>query len=181
VRAARAGDFRRRLRERANEWPFRLNEFSFVGVPSLGEGDLQFLSPLTVISGPNGVGKTTLLRAIWATARADDAISTAITAQKLPSGSCTLSFMFNGLVRTSDVVFTAGRPNGGTDLGVDVVHLDSASEVVSQQIYFSGFGNIEDLINGVLPKALDGGTLETINYPARRELKCTKWKSVRDG
>jgi predicted ATPase len=61
VRAARAGDFRRRLRERANEWPFRLNGFSFVGVPSLGEGDLQFLSPLTVISGPNGVGKTTLL------------------------------------------------------------------------------------------------------------------------
>ncbi len=74
VRAARAQDFRRRLRERAGDWVLKLERFSFAGIPSLGEGDVPFLSPLTVISGPNGVGKTTLLRAIWAASNPVNAI-----------------------------------------------------------------------------------------------------------
>ena len=63
VRAARVVDHRRHLRDKRDRWKFRLERFAFEGIPSLGREELSFSSPLTVICGPNGVGKTTLLRA----------------------------------------------------------------------------------------------------------------------
>jgi len=181
VRAARALDFHRRLRERAGDWPFKLERFSFSGVPSLGEGDVPFLSPLTVISGPNGVGKTTLLRAIWASANPTNAVSTAITAQKLQGGKASLSFQFHGEAKKSEVTFARGTVQGGTDLGVEVLHLDSASEVAEQQKLFCAFSTIEDLINGVGSKSLEGKILAKINYLARRDYRSVQLYEVEDG
>ena len=65
MRKARSEDWQRRLRAGLQNWPTRLSRLSFSDVPSLGTADIPFLSPLTVISGPNGVGKSTLLRALW--------------------------------------------------------------------------------------------------------------------
>jgi energy-coupling factor transporter ATP-binding protein EcfA2 len=171
VRNARVQDFRRRLRERAQDWPFRLDRFSFKGIPSLGEGDLSFPSPFTVISGPNGVGKTTLLRAIWASARPEIAIVAGNTAQKLPGGSAVLSFRRDGTSQNSEVVFASGEARGGVDLGVEVIHVDSASGVVEQQALLARFTDVDDLINGVGSKSLEGQDFETINYLARRDYR----------
>jgi len=68
MRHANVGDYRRRLRERVAAWQLQLKKFSFTDVPGLGDGEIAFASPLTLIVGPNSVGKTTLLRAIWAAA-----------------------------------------------------------------------------------------------------------------
>jgi predicted ATPase len=181
VRAARAQDFRRRLRERVGDWILRLERFSFAGIPSLGAGDIPFLSPLTIISGPNGVGKTTLLRAIWAATNPDDAMSTRTTAQKLPSGTATLSFLENNAPKTSHVVLAPGSAEGGVQIGVEVLHLDSASEIAIQQDSLCSFTNIDDLINGVGSKTLDGKALETINYIARRDYRDVKVYEVETG
>jgi len=181
VRAARVQDFRRRLRERIADWEFKLERFSFVGIASLGEGDLPFLSPLTIISGPNGVGKTTLLRAIWAASSLSDAISTPLTAQKLPGGTATLAFRVGESAKSSHVVLAPGATEGGTDLGVEVLHLDSASSIAAQQAALSKISNIEDLINGVGAKSLDGKALETINYIARRDYRSVQVYEVEAG
>lgn len=181
VRAARVQDYRRRLRDRVGDWQLKLERFSFTGIPSLGEGDIPFLSPLTIISGPNGVGKTTLLRAIWAATSPDDAISNPSTAQKLPSGTATLSFLANNTANTSHVMFAPGSAEGGSELGVEVLHLDSASEIAAQQSSLCNFPNIEDLINGVGPKTLDGKALEAINYIARRDYRSVQVYEVETG
>lgn len=181
MRTARVQDFRRRLRERAGDWALKLERFSFAGIPSLGEGDVPFLSPLTIISGPNGVGKTTLLRAIWAASSPSDAILTPTTAQKLPSGTATLSFIANGAAQNSHVVLAPGSAEGGTEIGFEVLHLDSASEIAAQQTSLCNFTNIEDLINGVGSKTLDGKALETVNYIARREYRSVQVYEVETG
>jgi hypothetical protein len=127
------------------------------------------------------VGKTTLLRAIWAATSPDDAISTPTTAQKLPSGTATLSFLANNAAKTSHVVLAPGSAEGGAEIGVEVLHLDSASEIAAQQSSLCNFTNIEDLINGIGPKTLDGKALETINYIARREYRSVQVYEVETG
>lgn len=171
MRAARAEDARRRLRERLLEWKFQLEGFAFSGIPSIGEGELSFASPFTVICGPNGVGKTTLLRAIWATVSPDSAKSTAVSAHKLPAGTASLSFTFNNESKVSQVTFAAGIVDGGVSPGVEVTHLDIASALPKQQEHFCSIGNIADVLNGVGAKALDSKELVKLNHLAKRDYR----------
>jgi hypothetical protein len=103
------------------------------------------------------------------------------TAQKLPSGTATLSFLANNAGKTSHVTLAPGSAEGGTEIGVEVLHLDSASEIAAQQSSLCNFTNIEDLINGIGPKTLDGKALETINYIARREYRSVQVYEVETG
>jgi predicted ATPase len=181
MRDARAKDARRRLRTKIDRWKFRIEGFAFSGIPALGEGDILFSSPFTVISGPNGVGKTTLLRAIWAAADPDGAKRAGAIANKLLGGKAALSFILEGTPRSSEVVIAGGEISGGIALGVDVVHLDSASEVGSQQNVFASFGSIENIVNGVGPKQLDRNQLSTISYLARRDYGAINLYEVEGG
>ncbi|TWS99697.1 ATP-dependent endonuclease [Reyranella sp. CPCC 100927] len=170
MRAAKIADYRRHLRDRGDTWKFQLQRFAFEGIPSLGQAEFSFKSPLTAICGPNGVGKTTLLRAIRAAAfpeGTDDPISV----HKLPSGGATLEYQFAGNAKSSTVAFSQGKPAGGTAVDVEVIHLDVASALPSQQQYLCTFDNAADLINGVGDKALDGRDLALVNYLAKRDYR----------
>lgn len=181
MRLARLQDFRRRLRERRQDWTLQLDSFSFGGIPSLGEAGLIFQSPLTAISGPNGVGKTTLLRAIWECARAVQADTRPIDPRKLQAGTATLSFKYANESKSCDVTFGPEIIRQGTPPGVEVLHIDSASEVSAQQKLLGEFTDVEDLINGVGARLLEGKPLTTLNYLACRDYRSAQVYEVEGG
>lgn len=171
MRAARIEDHRRHLREKRSRWKLRLERFSFEGIPSLGREELAFSSALTVICGPNGVGKTTLLRAIRATVDPTSAQGDTISVHKLPSGTATLGFHFEGVLTESIVTFTAGLPTGGTTVDIEVVHLDVSSALPAQQALMCSFESASDLTNGTGAKVLERKEIDTLNYLAKRDYK----------
>lgn len=171
MRAARAEDHRRHLREKVARWRFQLERFAFEGIPSLGQDEISFSSPLTVICGPNGVGKTTLLRAIRAAADPTGIGDDPIVTHKLPSGTATLDSRFAGTSKPSTVTFSQGKPVGGTTVDVEVIHLDVASALSAQQEYLCSFESATELTNGIGHKVLDLKALEVLNYLAKREYR----------
>jgi predicted ATPase len=171
VKRARVDDYKRRLANSANNWPVRLERFVFDTIPSAGSGEIPFSSPIVVLAGPNGVGKTTLLRAIWAAAspqRIDGELSTSL---KLSSGRAVLAFRDANGVKTSGVIFADGRITGDAGVGVDVVHIDASDESKYNQETFCEFSEIDDLINGVGFLLADARTLDEINYISCRDYR----------
>ena len=171
MRKARAADWQRRLSQNADEWPLRLERFSFSNIPSLGSAEIPFFSPLTVISGPNGVGKTTLLRAIWASL-APEAASVALAADlKLVAGRAGSDLRANGGTRTGEVEFYDEGLRVLNQVQVAVTHIDSAAESYRHRRAFSAFENGEDIINGVGVRELDATSLAELNYIVHREYR----------
>jgi len=159
----------------------RLEHFSFLGIPSLGEGNLQFRSPFTVISGPNGVGKTTLLRAIWAATDPNEAVATKVAMRKLQGGNAILNLTIQQKNKSSKTTIGPDHIQHETDAELEVFHLDSASQVVRQQEFFGNFSTVEDLINGVGARPLEGQTLAELSYLARREYRSAMVYEVENG
>jgi predicted ATPase len=181
VRAARIDDHRRHLREKRDRWKLKLQRFAFEGIPSLGREELSFSSPLTVICGPNGVGKTTLLRAIKATAKPSASADDKISAHKLPSGTATLDFLENDKIKSSTVTFVGGRIEGGNSVDVEVVHLDVASALPELQREFCSFESASDITNGEGARLLSAKDVDTLNYLARKDYKSVKLYEVDAG
>src|SRR5687768_15210503 len=49
----------------SKEYPVRLTSFGFDNIATLGSGKITFTGGISVICGANGVGKSTILRAIY--------------------------------------------------------------------------------------------------------------------
>ncbi|MHC6158380.1 ATP-dependent nuclease [Bradyrhizobium elkanii] len=171
MRLARAQDYYRRIREKPEHWPIRLDRISFKGVPSLGEGEIPLTSVLTVLCGPNGVGKTSLLRAMWAALDPKAAARKTITARKLSAGTASVDLRSGDTVHTCEVTFVDGEIKGGGEHGVEIMHVDSSTEVLQQQEIFCGYDSAEDVINSEGGRALNDKELGTLNFLTKRDYR----------
>lgn len=174
MRAARVTDYKRRIRERAGQWPLQLQRFSFEEIPTLGSGEIPLTLPLVVIAGPNGVGKTTILRSVWAAAAPTQIIQDAPTSLKLSAGKAVLAYRTDEADQRCEVTF-GGTPLSGTStLDVEVIHIDAATETKVHQKEFASFQDVNDIINGVGSRTVDEKTLIEINYICRRDYREVK-------
>lgn len=171
MKRARLGDFKRALREGAAGRVFKLQRFVFADIPTLGSGEVPLACPIVVLAGPNGAGKTTLLRAIWAAAQHGDAATDESNTLKLSSGNATLYYEKDADQRTSQVKFSGGAISGGSDLGVDVFHVNPGAEALSHQHLFCGYSDPTDLINGVGQRVLSEISLAEVKYISRRDYR----------
>lgn len=169
MRLARLADYKRRVRERAHEWPLQLRRFAIENVPSLGTTEVALNSPFLILSGPNGVGKTTVLRAMWAAAAPDIAQPTPGAALKLTSGAASLDYSWEGASARSEVAFVGGKAAGGTALPTKVIHLDASVEPLRFQKLFCEFDTVDDLLNGVGGINIDDKEIRLINYICKRD------------
>lgn len=174
MRLARAQDFRRRLHEKANSWPIKIKRVSFSSVPSLGEGDIPLLSPLSVLCGPNGVGKTTLLRLLWSVLDPDAAKRKPSGFARLKSGTATVE------VAGPDNSFEFGLDFGSREasaislrdgLELEIAFIDTANEGPRIQSEFSNSDSPEDIINGAGPIELNPEQLTEINFLTMRNYR----------
>jgi energy-coupling factor transporter ATP-binding protein EcfA2 len=181
VRLARLADYKRRVQTKSSEWPLKLRRFAFTGVPSLGTAEVALASPFLILSGPNGVGKTTVLRAIWAAADPSSARPLPGASLKLTTGSAILDYDWNGEARSSAVNFVAGKTDGGEAIPTSVVHLDASSDPLRYQRYFCEFQTYDDIINGVGANTLDDKTLAELNYICKRDYRTITIYEVETG
>ncbi len=171
MKLARLGDFKRRLRERSSDWPIRMERFSFEQIPSLGSGEIPLGFPIVVLAGPNGVGKTTLLKALWAAASPVHSSLGPSTSLKLSGGTAKLEWTDSGAPIESNVTFVRGQISGVDQSNFEVIHLDIAFDAKRLQADFCSFAAIEDIINGVGMRTLDSKDLVEVNYVSRREYR----------
>jgi ABC-type cobalamin/Fe3+-siderophores transport system ATPase subunit len=181
VKLAHVQDYKRRLEATGSQWPVRLESFTFENIPSVGSGEIPFPSRIVILAGPNGVGKTTLLRALWATAAPKLAHDDPPTLLKLSAGTSTLSYLDAGTQQISSVTFTKGVVHGQAGLDSEVIHLDSSGEAKRHQEVFCEVEEVEDLINGVGFRTLDAKALEEVNYVSRRDYREIKVYEIEDG
>ncbi|WP_279351344.1 ATP-dependent nuclease [Erythrobacter litoralis] len=183
--------YQTKLTERADDWPLKLHRFEFERIPSLGSGEFGFSGPLTVLCGPNGVGKTTLLRAIWATASPSTYVRTPGTDLKLLAGRGLLEYHWDTEKRRAEQVFGANSdeepevPEAGEEdeesedgetsprptFPVTVIHIDSAGRAARYQNAFCEIGNFEEITNGVAPLSLNQSDVEHINSLCSRSYR----------
>ena len=181
MRLARLTDYKRRVQTRSQEWPLKLQRFAFLDVPSLGTAEVALTSPFTILSGPNGVGKTTALRAIWAAADPLMARPSPGARLKLTTGSATLDYSWNGDEKTSTVNFIAGGTIGGAAIPTNVVHLDASTHPLRYQRSFCDFDTLEDIINGVGGSTLNDRSLAELNYICKRDYRTVEVYEIEDG
>lgn len=172
MRQARIRDVYRRLRTQAGEWTVSLQGFSVNDVPSLGTVEIPFNSPVTVLSGPNGVGKTTLLRSLWAALDTEGAASALEEDDKLTAGQANVQLSNGGVELGGTVQFNGGELLALTPpLGVEVMHVDSAASTPSHQNIFRKLGGAEEITNGEGARELNAQELAELNYVLQRDYR----------
>lgn len=181
MRHARAQDYRRRLITKEQRWRTRVRRFAFQDLPSLGSSELGFDSPISLLSGPNGVGKSTLLRALWATVDPAAAKSIVAADKKLTAGSGLLELTVNGVDLTAEVSFQSDEMEIRQAVEVTSVYIDSGSECRRYQEEFCKFESIEEITNGVAGVELKPEDVAEVNFIMKRDYRSIKLFEVEVG
>lgn len=167
MRHARAVDYRRRLVEKSGEWTTRITQIAFSDVRGLGSGEVNFTVPVSVICGPNGVGKSTLLKLIWAALNPEGVLKTPTHAAKLASGSGVVNVTRGREELQYRVNFpVTAEQAAGPDL--PCVHVDTSSDVGRIQAIFAPVTDLEAFLNGMAKVALEQKEITEISYVTRR-------------
>lgn len=174
MRLAQVVQNRRSLKDRAAAWPLKIERIAFDAVPNIGTGEISLSSPLTVLSGPNGIGKTTLLRAIWAALVPDLATAESATCQRLRSGSCAVDVVINGVASTCEGRFNAAGCEGDANHGIALIHIDTAAEVARMQELFVHLPDGDQYVEGIGSYDLTAKEIEEVSFLARREYRAVK-------
>lgn len=167
MRHARAVDYRRRLVERSDDWGTKLTRLTFREILGLGSGEIDFALPVNVICGPNGVGKSTLLKLIWAALDPEHALNAPENAAKLARGSGEVE-VAHGTTRTSHAVSFPLNFEEVDERGVHCVHVDTSSDVRRIQAVFARVTDLEPFINGAASVPLSAKEVAEVSYLTRR-------------
>ena len=109
----------------------------------------QFSSPVSVICGPNGVGKSTLLRLLWATLDPASASKAIGNAARLSAGSGHVCLQQKRLGETiSRVEFPLPEMDPAALPDFAVTHVDTATDVTRVQAIFASITDLEAFLNG---------------------------------
>jgi len=171
MKAARVKDLYRHLVTKKQKWNSTLNTFSIKEIPSLGSIDIPFTSPFTVICGPNGVGKSTLLNALRLTMDGNAELPASSFSRKLTSGSSYLALQANGETFETEVSFNNGIPTRSSGDARQLVFISTGETIFSLQNSLCAFDSREDLINGAGTKELSEEELEQVNYILKRDYR----------
>lgn len=171
MRDARADDWRRRLVTHEARWQTKLVRFSFQGISSLGAAEMSFSSPVTLLSGPNGVGKSTLLRALWATLDPIAAEASVLADRKLMAGSSSVDFISGERKVTVEVEYSFDELKVVNSSDLSVAYIDSGADAIRYQQEFSNFESAEDITNGYAGKEFGADLLAEINYILKRDYR----------
>lgn len=171
MKEAAVADQVRKLNGNLDRWRTKVTRFAADSIPSLGTNEASLECPVTVISGPNGVGKSTLLRAIWAALDPLAAESTVADDRKLVSGSISIDGLVDGGEFSLRVGFSPDGIISAVEPAIPVSFIDSGSDALLLQKRLREFASAEELTNGIALRELQAPDLATISYLTRRDYR----------
>ena len=171
MKAAQVADYRRHLTTKVHRWSTSFGTFSVAEVPSLGSIDVPFTSPFTVLCGPNGVGKSTLLTALRATLDGNEQAHDSSFGRKLRSGGAFLSLQIDRQPHETEVSFNNGAVVRASGEPRSVIYINTGDTIFSLQESMCKFDSREDLLNGAGTKELVAEEIEEVNYILRRDYR----------
>ncbi|MEN6541792.1 AAA family ATPase [Parvibaculum sp.] len=151
------------------------------GLLGVAAGEITFQLSLTAFCGPNGIGKTTLLRALWATLAPQPAQSLVSTKLRLKTGSVTLQGSLGDEQIEVVASFADGNVTSTVPEQILVEHVDTSSCACYVQNFFCDFPNIEDTTNGEAAFELTSGELEEVRYLTAKDYNYVRIYEVDDG
>ncbi|MEG4798900.1 AAA family ATPase [Microcoleus sp. LAD1_D1] len=178
MRDARAADWLRRLRGGGNAWPNRITRLTINDLSSLGSLDITISSPFTVLSGANGAGKTTVLRALWAALDPDKALSVIAADLKFTTGATEVELRHNESNCIGKVLFGTAGMEVESRQPVPVQHVDSGATATVHQREFCKFQNVDEIVNGVGAFQLDEASLAEVRFINSRQYKSLRLYEV---
>ena len=162
MRRAKANDYWRGVDKSVT--PVHLKGLSYEKVPGIGTGSIEFNSQLNLLCGPNGVGKTTLLRSIWATLTPRDAAASPSTVSRLKGGKIVVPIIVDNVEASRELELEQLPTIQVPEPEFEVIHVDTSSMVSANQDLFCRFPNLQDALNGAPSYEADADDLETLHF-----------------
>ena len=180
MKNARADDWRRRLDTKSGEWGTKLSLFSFDEVSGLGSGVVEFDGPLTIVTGPNGVGKSTLMHVLQTALKPELGLDVIAADPKILAGELSVSGLALGAEFENKVSIKGGGIVGSSTLPeeIEVSYVDCTRDAVGLRAKFLAFENLDDLTNGVSAIELDPARLASISSIVRRDYRAIRMYEV---
>jgi AAA domain-containing protein len=135
----------------------QLLSFSFTGIPGIRDGVLKFRSPITAICGINGTGKSSLLRAIWATLNWSEIDDRPEIRERLKAFSAELQLEIEGQKITL-------KPQSQVQpTPIKVLHIDPSTTVGQFQRTVCEINVLEELVESHAPIELEQEDVALLN------------------
>jgi predicted ATPase len=167
VRLARAKDWQGRL-GRANNWPTTLKTLALDSNSILGSKEMDFNRPLTLICGPNGVGKSVLLQSLWAASDPEGWAQSAYRDHRLDDGSASVTFGKGEGNVERNIDFGSPERESVGDLG-DVRFVNCWWETSEYQKFFLSEEERDVLVEGYARVELDRDEVEQLSALTGKE------------
>jgi hypothetical protein len=171
MRLADISRARERLQQGADDWGVRISRIAFKDVPGIASGEALIAGPLFLIAGPNSVGKTTLLRAIYTAVVAASNIEEEGWAETIPAGTVSVDMRVKGAefsatteVRTEEVIREQKHD-------CPVLHINGATIVQKFRSMFPRKKGLDELISGDPQRVLSEDELAQVNYITGRQYR----------
>lgn len=163
MRDAKIGDIWRGLSKRVS--PDGPTSLKFSGLRGFSDVDIEFSRGLTVLAGANGVGKSTIIDAIYCSIVGELPLLRSVSAARFNSGKISLSCKSGG----AQIEFEFPRPSCGVSQTMALSKCEPGvfARKLRDNLYTTE--NFQDLLNGVTPQVLSGKDLEIINYIVGKE------------
>lgn len=169
MRAAEAQDWVRRLIRGSGRYPTKLDRLSVADVPEVGDVELSLHQPLTTFCGPNGVGKSILLKSIDAALNVDSAVFSQNSG--IPNGVLEVSGMHDG---TGFLVQRSQQRHNITGSIPQTTFMDSGNFTAKLSDVWSDIKDVAEILNEVEPLTLEDEDLDDVRY-----LACRNYRYVR--
>lgn len=167
MRLARARGWQGRLGRAAN-WPATLKSLVIDSNSILGSREMDFNRPLTLICGPNGVGKSVLLQSLWAAADPVGWSQSAYRDRRLDDGTASVTFGTGEANVERSIEFGATERESVGDLA-EVRFVNCWWETSEYQKFFLSEEDSEVLVEGYAKVDLDRAEIEQLSSLTGKE------------
>ena len=170
MRALKAEDHRRRALERP--YPLSIQCLSFEDMPGLGAGEIKFSDGPSVICGGNGVGKTTILRAIHLILSGEHGALPSYSLGPLLGSTLRCRISVDGEDKLYEGRVTeSGLERDGEVPSLRVGLLDPGSQCTQWLAELRGMANVRELLDAVEPARSNARELVEISYLVGKEYR----------
>lgn len=177
MRDARVGDFRKSVVSKRDEWSAKLQEFSYDEVPGLGSGVVDLQCPLILLTGPNGVGKSTLAKCLFAALTSNAKIGSGDP--RIAEGHLKVRGALNGEDFEVSLDLSEAPEDKEPNLpAIEIDYLDCARSVFGCQQILGAFEDVAEITNGISAVDLSAQELAEVSRIVCREYRFVKLYEV---